>query len=331
MSVKLADIFRMVRNFLFSKANKEFLIFLFFLILSGIFWMMMTLDESYEKELSIPVRIIHVPKDVVLLSGETDTIRVTVRDRGIDIFSYIYNEPRKTLNINFKNYDKGGGQGVVSANDLQQMIAKLFRSSTKVISTNPVKYEYYYNTGAHKRVPVRWSGRVIPEQLYFLSHATYSPDSVTIFASEEKLDSIKTVYTEALNCVGFRDTLTVDCRLRKIDGVKTVPNHAHVTFYTDVLTEESMDGIPVQGINMPKGKVLRTFPAKVKVNFVSGVSVFRKLKPSDFIVIADYNELKSNPSEKCNIYLRRVPDGISRAALTVNQVDYLIEEEEETE
>ena len=106
MSVKLADIFRMVRNFLFSKANKEFLIFLFFLILSGIFWMMMTLDESYEKELSIPVRIIHVPKDVVLLSGETDTIRVTVRDRGIDIFSYVYNEPRKTLNINFKNYDK---------------------------------------------------------------------------------------------------------------------------------------------------------------------------------------------------------------------------------
>ena len=127
MSVKLADIFRMVRNFLFSKANKEFLIFLFFLVLSGIFWMMMTLDESYEKELSIPVRIIHVPKDVVLLSGETDTIRVTVRDRGIDIFSYVYNEPRKTLNINFKNYDKGGGQGIVSANELQQMIAAWLR------------------------------------------------------------------------------------------------------------------------------------------------------------------------------------------------------------
>lgn len=329
MNVKLTDLFGIVRNFLFSKANKEFLIFLFFLVLSGIFWMMMTLDESYEKELSIPVHITHVPKDVVLLSGETDTIRVTVRDRGIDIVSYIYDEPKKTLNINFKNYDKGDGQGSVSANELQQMIAKLFRSSTKVLSTNPGKYVFFYNTGAHKRVPVRWSGRVIPEQLYFLSHATYSPDSVTIFASEEKLDSIKTVYTEALNCVGFRDTLSIDCRIRKTEGVKTVPDHTRVTFYTDVLTEESMDGIPVQGIHMPKGKVLRTFPAKVKVNFVTGVSVFRKLKPSDFVVIADYNELKSNPSEKCNIYLRKTPDGISRAALTVNQVDYLIEEEEE--
>ena len=137
MNVKLTDLFGIVRNFLFSKANKEFLIFLFFLVLSGIFWMMMTLDESYEKELSIPVHITHVPKDVVLLSGETDTIRVTVRDRGIDIVSYIYDEPKKTLNINFKNYDKGDGQGSVSANELQQMIAKLFRSSTKVLSTNP--------------------------------------------------------------------------------------------------------------------------------------------------------------------------------------------------
>lgn len=322
-------VFRFFRNFFFSKANKEFLIFLFFLMLSGIFWMMMTLNESYEKELRIPVHITQVPKDVVLISGETDTIRVTVRDRGVDIFSYLYGEPKKSLNVNFKTYDKGNGLGSVSSVELQQIIAKIFRSSTKITGTSPSKYEFHYNTGAHKKVPVRWSGRVIPEQLYFLSHTSYSPDSVTIYASQEKLDSIKTVFTEPLNHVGFRDTLTVECRLKKMDEVKTVPDRIHVTFYTDVLTEESIEGIPVKGINMPKGKVLRTFPAKVQVNFVTGVSVYRKLKPSDFVVIADYNELKDKPSEKCNIYLRQVPNGISRAVLTTSQVDYLIEEETE--
>ena len=40
-----------VRNFLFSRTNGEFLIFLFFLILSGIFWLLMTLNETYEKEI----------------------------------------------------------------------------------------------------------------------------------------------------------------------------------------------------------------------------------------------------------------------------------------
>ena len=44
------SLLRMVRDFLFSTANKEFLIFLFFLALSGIFWLFMTLDETYEQE-----------------------------------------------------------------------------------------------------------------------------------------------------------------------------------------------------------------------------------------------------------------------------------------
>jgi hypothetical protein len=61
------------------------------------------------------------------------------------------------------------------------------------------------------------------------------------------------------------------------------------------------------------------------VKFVTGANTFRKLKPTDFIVVADYNELKMNPSEKCNIYLRNVPDGITRATLAQKQVDYIIE------
>ena len=72
-----------VRNFLFSQANREFLIFLFFLALSGVFWLLMTLNETYEKEVVVPVHITGVPSDVMLTSDEVDTIRITVRDRGI--------------------------------------------------------------------------------------------------------------------------------------------------------------------------------------------------------------------------------------------------------
>ena len=134
------------------------------------------------------------------------------------------------------------------------------------------------------------------------------------------------VYTEALNFVGFRDTLAVDCQLRRIEGAKIVPDRAKVTFYTDVLTEEDMDGIPVECINLPPGKVLRTFPAKVSVKFVTGVAVYRTLTPRDFTVVADYNEIKRQPAEKCNLYLQEVPQGVTRAVLATKQVDYLIEE-----
>jgi hypothetical protein len=322
-------LFVIVRNFLFSRANREFLIFLFFLALSGIFWLLTTLNETVEKEIVVPLHISGVPADVMLTSDETDTLKVTIRDRGIMLLPYIYGEDLRHIAVNFKTYDQGNGTGNIGNSELMKIIQQHLAGSSKIVSIKPEKLKFYYNTGTHKRVPVRWRGRVIPEQLYFLSHVSYSPDSVTVYATEEQLDSIHMVYTEPLNHVGFRDTLAVDCHLRKMVGVKTVPDQVKVTFYTDVLTEESMNGIPVKCINLPEGKILRTFPAKVTVKFVTGVNVYRTLTPNDFTVIADYNEIKRQESEKCNLYLQQVPQGVTRASLVNKQVDYLIEEGDE--
>lgn len=306
--------------------SKQILIFLFFLVLSGVFWLFLTLNESYEQEIKVIYKIKGIPKNVVLTSHEIDTIRVTIRDKGWVILRYLYNDYR-SVNINYKNYDRGNGSGIASSSEIKRLIAKQLETSTIVNSIKPDRLEFFYNNGERKRVPVRWAGRVIPEQLYFISHVQYMPDSVDIYSSREKLDSIKVIYTEALNYAGFRDTLIIDCKLSHQKDVKVVPENIRIGFYTDVLTEESIDGVPIRAINMPEGKVLRTFPPKVKIRFITGVSQFRTLRPEDFIVIADYKEISQHPSEKCNIYLKTVPHGISRATLETKKVDYLIEEE----
>lgn len=91
-------------------------------------------------------------------------------------------------------------------------------------------------------------------RLYFLSHVQYWPDSVDVYTFEEKLDSINVIYTEPLNYVGFRDTLMITCKTSHPKDVKVVPDQVRIGFYTDVLTEESLDGVPIQAINMPPGK-----------------------------------------------------------------------------
>ena len=308
--------------------SKQILIFLFFLVLSGVFWLFLTLNESYEQEIKVIYKIKGIPKNVVLTSHEIDTIRVTIRDKGWVILRYLYNDYR-SVNINYKNYDRGNGSGIASSSEIKRLIAKQLETSTIVNSIKPDRLEFFYNNGERKRVPVRWAGRVIPEQLYFISHVQYMPDSVDIYSSREKLDSIKVIYTEALNYAGFRDTLIVDCKLSHQKDVKVVPENIRIGFYTDVLTEESIDGVPIKAINMPVGKSLRTFPAKVTVSFVAGASLYRNLSANDFTVVADYNEIINHPAEKCHIYLKNVPRGISRARLSVSMVDYLIESDSE--
>lgn len=325
----MGSIWRLFRDFLFSRTNKELLIFVFFIALSGIFWLSMTLNETYEQEFSIPVTVVGVPKNVVLTSEETDTIRMTIRDKGITLAAYMYGDMLKNVKINFKPYAHNNGTGIVTTSELQKIVYQHLVSSSKIISTKPDKLEFFYNYGANKRVPVRWTGRVIPEDLYFISRVKYYPDSVDVYASQTLLDSISVVYSEHLNYVNFRDTLVVNANLEKIKGVKMVPDHIKMEFFTDVLTEEKLDGIPVEGINMPPGKILRTFPMKVTVSFVTGVSVYRSLKPEDFTIVADYDEIAAKPSEKCRIYIKKSPPGISRVHLNINEVDYLIEEQVE--
>ena len=325
--MSLKSLYTTIRDFLFSNVNKQFLVFLFFLGLAGVFWLTITLNETYERELKVPVQVVGVPKNVVLTSPTVDTIRATVRDKGWVIVSYLFGERMPAISFNYKNYDRGNGAGIISNSDIKRLLDQQLEISTTITSVKPDRLEFFYNNGERKRVPVRWTGRVIPEHLYYISQVNYWPDSVDVYTSPEKLDSIRVVYTEPLNYVGFRDTLTVGSRLSHTNDVKVVPERVQIEFYTDVLTEESIDGVPVQCLNMPVGKVLRTFPAKVKVRFVAGASRIRLFRPEDFIVVADYREIYQNPSDKCNLYLQSAPHGVSRATLETKQVDYLIEDD----
>lgn len=324
--MKLRDLYRIIRNFLFSRANREFLIFLFFFALAGIFWLLMTLNGSYEQEVRIPVRFVNIPKNAVLTSGETDTLRVNIADKGFILATYLFGHELQPVAIDFKTYAHAGGTGSVPAADLRRMATQRIMASSKITSIKPDKLVFYYNYGEKKRVPVTYSGQVLPDEMYYLANVEYKPDSITIFASREKLDSIDLVYTEPLEIANGRDTITVTPLIRKMAGVKMVPERITINFHFDVLTEVSIDDIPIKGINMPEGKTLRTFPAKVRVKFVTGINQYRNLSASDFEVVADYNEIHASPSAQCRIYLRRTPDGITRARLDTTMVDYLIEE-----
>ena len=105
-----------------------------------------------------------------------------------------------------------------------------------------------------------------------------------------------------------------------------VPSTVRLAVYPDVLTEETVE-VPVTAINMPPGMVLRTFPARVTVRFTIGASLFRTISPEQFRVVVDYDELSSNPSDKCTLELRSVPRTVNKARLDMPKVDYLLEQQ----
>lgn len=316
-----------IRNTMFSRLNKEFLIFLFFLALSGSFWLLMALNETYEKECVVGVRMTDVPRNAVITTPVDDTVHVTIRDKGFTLVAYTYGRRLHPVNISFPTYaNRSTGMGRVSVADLQKLIYQQLYKSSRIVSVKPDKLTFYFNFGRKKEVPVRLDGTVTAANSYYLSDVLLQPKKVTIYANDHLLDSIKYVSTEKLRLLAIDDTVQKDVSLAAMRGVKIVPSTVRLSIYPDILTEESFE-VPVHAINMPEGKVLRTFPQRVNVRFVVGASRFRSVHPEQFVVVADYRDIAAHPSAKCKLYLRSKPRGVMKAHLDIQQVDYLIEQQ----
>lgn len=317
----------MVRNFLFSSANREFLTFFFFLVLSTIFWLMTALNETYEREIGVPAYLVNIPKNVVVTSDMEDTVRVTVRDKGFALLAYTYGEGIRPINVNFQSaITRQSGYGVVSSQELMKMINQRFSGSSKIVQVKPDCLDFHYNYGLSRQVSVKMAGHVVPGKSFYLARTRFWPEKVTVYGSKQALDSLRFVKTVPINITNFNDTVLRTVALETIKGVKIVPNTVRIGLYPDILTEENIE-VPITAINMPEGKVLRTFPQRVTVNFIVGASMFRSISPEQFAVVVDYNEIIDHPSDKCSIHLRETPQGVRNARLKMTQVDYLIEEQ----
>lgn len=327
MEKRLTQIINMVRNFLFSSANREFLTFFFFLVLSTIFWLMTALNETYEREIGVPAYLVNIPKNVVVTSDMEDTVRVTVRDKGFALLAYTYGEGIRPINVNFQSaITRQSGYGVVSSQELMKMINQRFSGSSKIVQVKPDRLDFHYNYGLSRQVSVKMAGHVVPGKSFYLARTRFWPEKVTVYGSKQALDSLRFVKTVPINITNFNDTVLRTVALETIKGVKIVPNTVRIGLYPDILTEENIE-VPITAVNMPEGKVLRTFPQRVTVNFIVGASMFRSISPEQFAVVVDYNEIIDHPSDKCSIHLRETPQGVRNARLKMTQVDYLIEEQ----
>ena len=317
------NILKAVRNFLFSGLNKEFLIFLFFLALSGAFWLLMTLNETMEREFKIPMRLTGVPRNAVITGELPDTVRVTVMDKGFTLVTYDF----RPLVFRFSNYaDEDEGKGVIPLTDVQKQVLSQMYGSSKLLQVKPGAFDFYFTYGTSKKVPVVFRGKITTNKSYYLAHTEFYPSMVTVYANKQQLDKLQTVEIEPFNYRNLQDTIRQAVKIRKIRGVKIVPSTVRLSVYPDVLTEEAIE-VPITAINMPPGMVLRTFPSKVTVRFTIGASLFRTIKPNLFKVVVDYEELAANPSDKCTLQLRSVPRSVSKASLEIDRVDYLLEQQ----
>lgn len=314
-----------IRSFLFAKKSREFLIFLFFVFVSFSFWLLQVLNDDYETELSVPLRMKNVPENVVLTSDLPTELKIGVKDRGTVLVNYLLGQTLYPVTLDFEEYTDKGSQVRIPAVTLSKRIASQLNQSTKLSTIKPDTLELIYTRGQGKKVPVKLRGEVKAERQFYISNVVYSPDSVMVYAPKEILDTITSAYTEELYIEEISDTTRRRAKLMPVKGAKFTPSYDDVTFLVDMYSEKTVD-VPVQGINFPGDAVLRTFPAKVQVTFQIGLSQFKNVTADDFVVVVDYKKLHENTGDKCKPILVQSPSIVNHVRLSPQEIEYIIEQ-----
>ena len=314
-----------IKDFLLSDKSREFLIFLFFFLIAGGFWLLQTLNSDYEAEFSIPVRMKDVPNNVVLTSEPPSELRVRVKDKGTVLLNYMLGNSCFPGNLGFLDYKGKDNHVKIYASDFEKKILSQLNVSSKILSIKPDTLEYIYSEGKSKLVPVRFQGKVTAGLQYYVSDTICNPDSVLVYAPEGILDTITTAYTQKINLENISDTTRRRIPLNSERGVKFVPASVEMIFPVDIYTEKTVE-VPLHGVNFPADKALRTFPSKVQITFQVGLKRFRSIKASDFIINISYEELLKLGSDKYTVKLKSFPSGINQIRIVPEQVDFLIEQ-----
>jgi hypothetical protein len=308
-----------------SRQSREFFVFLLFFFIAGAFWLLQTLNNDFEAELTMPVRLRGVPTYIVMTSEPPPELKVRVKDKGVTLLNYTIARNFYPVNLDFNDYKDANNHIKIYAAEFEKKIRSQLNASTHLLSVHPDTLDYIYSTGKSRYVPVRLQGKVTSGRQYYIPDTLYNPDSVLVYAPAALLDTISYAYTEKFILEYISDTTTYKAAIRPVRGAKFVPNTVELTFPVDVYTEKTVE-VPLIGTNFPADKILRTFPSKVKVTFRVGMSKFKDIEAESFAIRIPYEDLLRLRSDKYKVALKTAPMGVSHIRISPKEIDFLIEQ-----
>ena len=316
--------FKRMKAFL---ATRDALIFLFFLICSSLFWFTITLNKTYELTVQIPIKYSNVPPELEFTTELPDSFSVKLKDKGTSMLAYQYKEFDPVI-INFNEYSvysNSNSWSISTTTHFEKFVKKQIDQSSIILNYYPEEIVIEKKLLDSKRVKVKSLVNINLQKQYFLCDSiTTLPDSITLYGYKEILDSLNEVYTEEYTSDNLKDTLKATLQLDVPAHCKANPSKVNVTAPIEFYTSSGID-LSIRVKNLPENIAVKTIPEKLNLSFLVGLSKYKDIRPSDFILSIDYESLRQSNSNTETVSIESYPAYIKQPYLKENKVKWLIE------
>lgn len=302
--------------------TKSILLYLFFVLISAIFWCFLTFNSDVQLDLEVPVEL-NKPANVHLLSKVPDTLTVTVRDRGYRFFTYLFHKT-PTLKLRLSDYSDGNTSFKIDQSHLKKALSNILNKQSVIVSVLPEAINIKFTDLPGKKVPVKSDIIVEPREDYTLIGALLqSQDSVLVFSDAKTLSEINEVYTYHVEETDLTDTLRRKVTIAPINGAVIEPRTIDIMVPIEKLKPLTRT-VKIAVRNAPPGVKMLLFPSDVEVSYRSPVS--RINDDADITTVVDYNSVDFNShNNKVKVIIGEMPAVYQDVKLSHDSVEFIIE------
>jgi len=315
-----------IKVFFLQKQWKESLIFLFFLLLSLGFWLLLNLQQEYEIEIFVPVKYRNIPPEMDLTEEFPQEIIAKLKDKGIILINYSWLHSFSPIDVNLADIRKDGNYQVTKRT-IETGISKHLISSTSLLEFEPETIAIEYKTIQYKEISVQADISVTLEPGFMISGSIkVEPEKVRVYADSNTLDlitNLKTVFSEVRRA---NETKKIKVRLQKIDNARIDPDEVTVTVPVEEFTEKRMM-ISVGCSDLPENYTVRIFPSSVEVICNVPLSRFKELEDTDFEIQIPFRRFEAyQASGAMPVDLTKKPSWIAHATIVPSAIEFILEQ-----
>ena len=313
------------------KLDRKFLVFLFFLVLSTMFWFLNELSKDTTTLITYPVKYNNIPGNKVLVKELPDEFNLLVQAPGFSLLKRKMVGRLTPIIFDISDYsynifsDGSASNFFILTSSSLARVNQQFGSDLKVLDISPDTLVFEFDERIRKKVPVKINTDVEFGQQYMIGgKITSQPDSVIISGPGVVIDTIEWVKTQSQKFTSVDQDIRKNISLVPIENVDFSTRKVFVKVPVERFTEARFS-VPVNVVNIPDTLKLKTFPGSINVTCRVPLNDYDKLTVNLFRAIVDYSVVNGNYSNKIKVRLSSVPEYVTNIQIYPISVEFIVE------
>jgi hypothetical protein len=285
-------------------------------------WFLTKFSKPLVAEFRLNLEYTNFPQQTLVSTDAPKVLNVTVNANGFKLLTEFFSD--KSLVIDLSAGRLLEDDKIRFSQD--QLLAFCYRKmpAAGVISLDTKELIVPIDRMAAKEIEVLFQGEVSLSQGFkMIGPPKIEPNKITVYGPSQMIDTISSIRTIYTRLEGLRININKAIALESLFSNELSRSQDSIFWSAQILeyTQKQIE-LPVELINVPRGKKLQIFPEMMTLSVEIPVNEYALYDKSNFRLICDYTERISEDSFMIP-RLSQLPQGVFKPELSHKKVDYV--------